>query len=511
MANNLDEALLATGASALIAKQIDPVLVEYQRRYAPLVRAIPSTKWGSSVYYFNKRTQFPAGGFVTDGGARPVSTSTFVQENFQIKHLQSVGAVTGYAQAVTSTLIGDLRAKEIEGAAQGLYWDIETAILWGAATPTVQGPYPQFDGFDVIFSAFSSSPTGGPSLGVGGGGIDNYGGATTWGVPAFSPYVESIDQNVIDGSSSHLTYGIMDQAIDLLENNAAAKVQTTGDYMFVASPSAISRLAQLSLQNQRFVNTVEIEPGLMVDTYRGVPLVPSSFLSPRTNAVGTVVAAAGGTGTLNTTYHYRVSAIIARYGEIQASADATFAAVTQGIKLSFSVPTVNDGSGSQPTHYKVYRGTSSSNQTLLGYVDGQFLDSTGTQYQTSYITDTGATLVAGNTAATTVQATPPAAYVYTNANLKPLTSSGEQNIYLVSRDADNIVRPYVREMQPKDLYATTSSPDSLPFAFVADCTLAVRATKFGVRIANVICALDQTAGNGVIPTNASYTPIYVVE
>jgi hypothetical protein len=27
----------------------------------------------------------------------------------------------------------------------------------------------------------------------------------------------------------------------------------------------------------------------------------------------------------------------------------------------------------------------------------------------------------------------------------------------------------------------------------------------------VICALDQTAGNGVIPTNASYTPIYVVE
>jgi hypothetical protein len=50
--------------------------------------------------------------------------------NFQIRLLQSIGAVTGYAQAVTRNLIGDLRAREIEGAARGLYWDLETALLW---------------------------------------------------------------------------------------------------------------------------------------------------------------------------------------------------------------------------------------------------------------------------------------------------------------------------------------------------------------------------------------------
>mgnify|MGYP003348694454 CR=1 FL=1 len=150
MSNDLQEALTAAGAAALVQKHIDPVLLEYQRRYAPLVRALPSTKWGSTVYYFNKRTTLPQGGFVTDGGARPVSTSNYAQENFQIRLLQSVGAVTGYSQAVTADLIGDLRAREIEGAARGLYWDIETALLWGAEAPTNTGPYPQFDGLDVI-------------------------------------------------------------------------------------------------------------------------------------------------------------------------------------------------------------------------------------------------------------------------------------------------------------------------------------------------------------------------
>src|ERR1017187_5169828 len=252
MTTELQEALTAAGAAALVAKQIDPVLLEYQRRYAPLVRTLPSEKWDSTVYYFNKRIVNPAGGFVTDGGARPVTTSVYVQENFIMKQLQSVGAVTGYAQAVTSKTIGDIRASEIEGAAKGLYWDIETAILWGAAAATVNGAAPQFDGLDVICSSFSSSNTGGPGPGVGGGGIDNYGGASTWGAPVFSPWVDSIDQNVIDGAGSYLSYGLMDLSIDLVEQNAAEPI--IGDmWMFVASPTAISRLAQLSLINQRFV------------------------------------------------------------------------------------------------------------------------------------------------------------------------------------------------------------------------------------------------------------------
>jgi hypothetical protein len=89
-------------------------------------------------------------------------------------------------------------------------------------------------------------------------------------------------------------------------------------------------------------------------------------------------------------------------------------------------------------------------------------------------------------------------------------NAGIENIYLVSRDPNNIVRPYVREMRTIDLYPTTASPDSLPFVFVTDCTLAVRATKWIGRIANVICALDKTAGAGYNPTQA-FSPTYVTE
>ena len=497
MSSDLQEALLtAGGAAALVAKHIDPVLLEYQRRYAPLVRALPSVKWGSTVYYFNKRTTLPQGGFVTDGGARPVSSSNYAQENYQIRLLQSVGAVTGYAQAVTADLISDLRAREIEGAARGLYWDVETAVLWGAEAPTNAGPYPQFDGLDIICSQFSSSSTGGPSTGIGGGTIDNYGGASTWAAPNYNPWTDGVDQNVINAAGATLTLGQLDYLIDMVESNVAEPVETS-EWMFLMSPSANSRLAQLLVNQQRFVDQVEIAAGLMVPTYRGVPIVKSSFLAPRSNVMSTVTAAASSTvaGTLNAAVHYRVSAVMARFGEIQASADATCTPSTQSAKLTFTPPVGPEGAAA--THYKVYRGSSSSNQTLLGIVDASFFDASGNTYATNTIYDTGSALVAANGA--TLIGSAPSSYFYGNSNMGVPTAGG-QSIYLMSRDPNYIVRPYVREMQPVNVYPTTASPDSLPFAFVADTTLAVRGPKYMGRLYNTTASLDFTVGNGFTQT-----------
>jgi len=512
MANDLEEALTAAGAAALVQKQIDPVLLEYQRRYAPLVRSLPTVKWGSTVYYFNKRTQLPTGGFVTDGGARSVSVSNYAQENFQIRLLQSVGAVTGYSQAVTADLIGDLRAREIEGAARGLYWDMEAAIIWGAELPTTYGPYPQFDGLDVICSSFTSASTGGPAQGIGGGTIDNYGGEVTWGGIA-NPWTDGIDQNAINMGGNNLSLGSLDLLIDMVESNVAEPVENS-EWMFVMSPAANSRLSQLLINQQRFVDQVEIQSGLIVPTYRGVPIVKSSFLSPRTNQMGTVTTTTSSiTGTLNGTYGYVVAPVIARFGEIQGSVAASAAPATGGVKLSFSTPTGPEGS--QPTHYKVYRTAAGASQsvntnfTLIGIVDAFYLDSTGNTWSTTTITDTGAALVAGN--GTNAIGVAPTSYYYKNTGLNPLTSNGEQSIYLMSRDPNYIVRPFVREMQPVNVFPTTASPDSLPFAFVADTTLAIRAPKYIGRLANVRAALDSTAGNGYTPTNTSYTPNFIVD
>jgi hypothetical protein len=523
MATDLEEALALTaaGAAALVQKHIDPTLLEYQRRYAPVVRALPSVKWGSTVYYFNKRTSLPAGGFVTDGGARPVSTSAYNQENFQIRLLQSVGAVTGYSQAVTADLIGDLRAREIEGAARGLYWDIEAALMWGAEAPTSGGAYPQFDGLDVICSQFSNvayTSGGAPQTGVGGGAIDNYGGAngsTGWAAPNYNPWLEGKDQNAIDNGGNSLTLGSLDLLIDLVESNVAEPVENS-EWMFLMSPNANSRLSQLLINQQRFVDKVEIAPGLIVGTYRGVPIVKTSFLAPRTNKMNTVTATPSNSGgslaNASGAYKYKVSAVIARFGEIQASAEAT-ATIASGssgsIALTFTPPTGPDGAGA--THYKVYRtagGGAANSETLLGMVDATYLDGSGNVWPTNTITDTGSALVPND--GTHTIGTAPSTYYYGNANLKPLGSNGEQSIYLMSRDPNYIVRPYVREMQPVNVYPTTTSPDSLPFAFVADTTLAVRAPKYIGRLANVATALDSNAGAGYVPTG-TYSPNYVVD
>jgi len=520
MPNDLEEALTASGAAALVQKQIDPVLLEYQRRYAPLVRSLPTVKHGATVYYFNKRTTLPSGGFVTDGGARPVSTSNYAQENFTIRLLQSVGAVTGYANAVTADVVGDLRAREIEGAARGLYWDVENALVWGASQPTVAGPYPQFDGLDTIVASFTNASTGGPSNGIGGGSIDNYGGAQTWGAPNYSPWTDGVDQNAIDFGGNYLSLGGLDQLIDLVESNVAEDVQND-EWMFVMSPVATSRLSQLLVNQQRFVDNVEIAPGLIVQTYRGIPIVKTSFLSPRTNKMGTVTTATattGGTIAASTYCNYTVAPVIARFGEIQAATvvqrQVGAGTSTNTVTLSFSTPTGPEGS--QPTHYKVYANYSASataptnpNINLLGVVDAFYLDSSGNIWPTTQIKDTGSALVPSD--GTHTIATAPTTYYYGNANLHPLTGQGEQSIYLMSRDPNYIVRPYVREMQPIQVYPTTASPDSLPFAFVADTTLAVRAPKYLGRLANVVGSLDKTAGNGVYPTNASYTPNFGIE
>jgi hypothetical protein len=524
MSTDIQEALTAAGAAPLVSKRISPVLVEYQRRYAPLVAALPSTKWDSTVYYFNKRVSLPGGGFVTDGGAYNQgvpSTSQYNQENFQIRLLQSIGAVTGYAQAVTRNLIGDLRAREIEGAARGLYWDMETALLWGSEAATSASPTPTFDGLDVICSAFSNGTYGAgtaPTAGVGGGTIDNWNGSNGsagW-AGVTNQWIDGVDQNAINLAGASLTLGALDVVIDLVESNVAEPVENS-EWMFLMSPSANSRLAQLLINQQRFVDEVEIASGLLVPTYRGIPIVKSSFLSPRTNVFGTVTAAASpstvaGTPALtaSTAYHYRVSAVMTRFGEIQASSDATAttgASSTLAIALTLPASLVGP-ENSSPTHYKVFRGSSSTNQTLTGMVPASYYDTNGVYRTTTKIVDSGTGFAPWD--GTNAPASGSVGYFYANSGMLPL-GAGMQSIYLMSRDPNFIVRPFVREMQPVNVYPTTASPDSLPFAFVADTTLAVRAPKYIGRLANVVASLDSTSGNGVLPTTTSYSPNFIVD
>ena len=400
MPSELREALTAAGAQPFVPKIIDPVLVEYQRRFAPWCRAIPTRKWGSTTYYFNQRTVVVSGGAVPDGGARPVSTSTYVQDNFQMAHVQAVGAVTGYAQEVTQEVIQDLRATEINGAIKGYFWDVETFCGWGNAASTANQAQPQFDGLDTQINTFSAGGS----------------------------------QNVIDYAGKSLSLATLDELIDMVSGNAAEPVADSS-WMFVMSTTAEARIGQLLTAQQRY-NDVEIEAGLIVATYKRVPLVPSSFLSTRGYSVGTVTAgtATNSAATLNTTYYYKISAIIARQGEILPSAEVSQAVTTgNNVVLSFTPPTGQDGAAAQL--YKVWRGTAAGAETFLGYVDSTVgLASDGvTPVVTNQIVDTGAALIPQQSSGSVVPATLPTAYFGGNTAMLP-PGSGQENIYLMSRD-----------------------------------------------------------------------------
>jgi hypothetical protein len=480
MPTELEEAITAASTvTPLIQKQIDPLLLEYQRRYSPLLRAIPSKQWGSTQYYFNRRVTRPDAGGVTDGGARPIGNSTYEQAIYNIRLFQAVGSVTGFAQTVTRDLVGDLRQLEIDGTVQSMLWTIENSFVWGSDPATANGVYPICNGLDYLVSNFS--PGAGSAAFT--NAIDYAGGSAG---------------TVTNAASTNFVLRYLDEVIDLVETNAAMPIGS--DFMFVMSPRMVASVGQLLLAQQRFqAPTVEIAAGLNVPSYRDIPLVKTSFLSPRTYAMSTVTpgtATTGGTIAASAAYKYYVSAVVARFGETIASGEVTQAVgsgtSTNTVTLSFSTPTgLPDGAG--PILYKVYRtanGGAANSETLLGVVDS--FDTTGAAVTS--ITDTGTNLLtnsAGNTG--------PVGYVGGNTGTGPrlLSTAGTgviaglapEDIYLIPRTPDFGLRPYTRDMQVIPLAPTVTAPDTLPFALVTDTTYAIRAPKYVGRAARVYSSI----------------------
>lgn len=453
MTTELQEAVnAATAASSasLIQKYISPRVLEYQRRFAPLLLAIETEKITTNRYNFIQRNRRPAGGSVADGGARTPSNSTWTQPGFDIKNYQAVGQVTGFAEAVTAGTIGSLLKTEMDGAMKSQMWAVETAIVYGNSAATLGllsgvGQGPDFDGLEQFCNVYS-------------GGL----------------------QNVIDGAANNLALtgtGGLDSLIDMVEENTAAAIG--GDYMFIGSPKAINKIGGLLLNQQRFVDTTQIKAGLTVQTYRDIPLIKSSFLANRSQAMTTVAAATSTTGgTLAAaTYYYVIVPVINRFGELAPSTEVSQVTTgsTSTVTLTFTAPT--DSEGNEAVLYKVFRSTSTNNETLLGVVAAT--DQTGGA--TLSIVDNGTNLLANGLTPT---GSTPTAYVGTNASTKP-KAAGQEDFYLVPRDPDFLLRPYVRDFFVKPLAQTIAAPDAMPFYVQNDTTLAVRGPKYVGRISRL--------------------------
>lgn len=449
----IQEALTAVGAAPLVQKRIDPLVNELQRRYSPLAAMVPTVAWNSTVYNWDVRAALPSAGPVLDGGARPVSTSTYQQKKVTLTHLLAVGAVTGYAEAVTQSF-GSLRGREIMGAIQSMTWALESQLVGGNATASANGAFPQFNGLDAICGKFS--------------------GAT---------------QNSITATAT-FALALLDELIDMVENNIAQPI-FNNEWMFVASPGVESKVAQLLTNQQRFNDQVEVQPGLICQTYRNIPFAKTSFLSARGGTMSTITLTQATTGghLSSGKRYYTITAVLPTVGETKVCTTKTItiaSGTTNVVKAAFTPPSTS--TGAPVLLYKVWEGSTSGGMRLLGVVTGTVGQTGVNPILTTSIVDTGQALVPHHT--TIVPATIPTTYFGGNTAMKPEPATG-QDIYLVSRNPANIVRPYVRDCQPvPNLAPTVTGPDQLPFALVTDTALAVRMPTFIGRLRGVKCNLS---------------------
>lgn len=452
-------AATAATSTAIIQRIIDTNVLEYQVREAPLLAAIPTKKIAQATYLFAQRTKRPAGGAVVDGGARPNSNSVWAQFQFDIKNYQVQSSITGFAQEVTAGVVGDLAQAELDGAMQSQLWALETSVMYAnsAATKGITATYgPDMDGLDTQVSQYVAS--------------------------ANAP------KNVIDAAGGNLAFtgsGGVNALMSLVSRNAGRPLGS--GYMFIVSPDGESMFAELLQNQQRFMGEVEIAAGLVVQSYRNVPIIRSSFLGSVGQTFGTVTSATATTGgTLAAaTYFYKVQAVINRFGQLGASNEVsqTTTGSTSTVTLSFSSPT--DSEGNEPILFKVFRATSTGAEVLIGVVPS--VDPTGAAVTS--IVDTGTNLIANGTSIGGTNY--PTAYVGAAGalgNEKPRASTAD-DVFLVPRDPNLLLRPYVRDFRTIQLAPTTASPDALPFAILNDTCLAVRGPKFVGRLTNLAIAL----------------------
>lgn len=464
----LRETLSTTnGATGLVPKIIDRLLLEQQRKYAPLHKAIPRKTWETNTYFYNQRNALPKAQSTTESPTTTQvasSQSNYAQTGFTIQHLQSQLDISTFAAKV-AIVNGNLFDLELSGAAKSMAWLEDLYHLYGSQQATLNTLRPQWDGFDVQVGT----------------------------------------ANKINGAASALSLSLMDSMIDAVRNVVSQELGT--DWFFHLSPKMSSRLNGLFIQQQRFNegmatiyarddfgipgasvtdNKIAVDAGLEVQTYRGIPIVLSSFVGNLGQMGALSTTANAGTGSslsTSTTYYYVVEAV-SKVGLLYASTEVSASPAGSGnnITLSWTTPTPTDAFGNivDIVGYRIFRSTTSGAETLYAYSSAYNVSDAAV----TAFTDTGLPQVPSTNAALFA-----ATVAVSSSNAAsdgvtfPRLTSTTEDILLLPRNAEFMVVPVVNEVQSQMLAPVNAR--TRQFALTSDLTLAMRAGLFGAKLYNV--------------------------
>lgn len=359
----LIESLQSTDVSGAIPKEIRATLVEQSRRNNPLANLIGRFKTDRTIHYWVQRTKLPQGGPslqappLSGVGSVTPSPSNYVNNNsVNIRSLTYKGDVGKVAQQV-ATAVGDIIELEMKGQFESESRDETVLNLYGSEHATAASNKIQWSGMDLQIATGSKIKVSGAiALSTLDGMYDNV--RTAVGAPALGK------------DWAFLMSMKMQTAVNGLYSTYARTWLPVETIQPVIDPGVFG-----SQDAEFYAQRVKALAGVEVLTYRGVPIIPTDFLTPA-GTMGSITIGAGViTGTTwdgATAAYYRVEAVT-QLGKTIASAEVNRTAASGGSNaLSWTTPTITDADGNAyPIYlYRIFRGATTGTETLYAIVAG---------------------------------------------------------------------------------------------------------------------------------------------
>jgi len=219
---------MANAGGALQQPMVDKVLQELIEVNNPLRVNLPRKPGSGSAWILNQRTSRGAGASFVNDSEEPTETQGSVaQKTFPYASILDRRKITRKLQAVGKSML-DVEAEEVENGLQNVRDTEENALINGDASINNK----QFNGIRKLI------PSG---------------------------------QVAIAGANgAPLTLELLDAAIDLNRGNPN---------MIIMSKKANRKLNGLLQAQQRFTDTMEVKGGFRVQSYNGIPIFRSIWIS----------------------------------------------------------------------------------------------------------------------------------------------------------------------------------------------------------------------------------------
>lgn len=380
----------SNSGGALIPQSLRQAITDAAIRLSPEFALITSEQATGKTHEFNRLTSRGSlVGSMGEGAITPEVQSTYERATVDLKVTRRRGVVTDFEQEAAAKFVDALQL-EINAQIEQQVYSLNILNLYGneLANPFQYGGYNRF----ITTNRFQT------------------------GYSAGAPTVPT-------------SLRVLDSMIDASNRQGAGRHRRA----FIMSPEMHSLFSSL-LTNVRNVQgvvngtaQVNIGGGWVLDAYRNIPIIESSFVPGALSAtMGTVTATSGGTtgGSFsNGTYYFRVDAITVN-GPTMASAESSVTlsggTATQQINLAFTA--IPDAIA-----YRVYY------STTTGLADMAMID-----WRAANTYDSAGTIGAAVTSIPILSATATARVPTGLSTDRPLTAVGGvrgEEIYLINFDA----------------------------------------------------------------------------